>query len=507
MKLMKKNEVHAGVILSYIQIFVTFIGTFLFTPILLSGLGQQEYGLYQLIGSFVGYLAILDLGFSAAIIRYVAKYQAEDDKKGQENFLAMCLIIYGLLSILIVAVGFVLYGNIEIIFKNSLSTVEISKAKQMFLMLIFSTAFTIIGNVFTGALSGHERYVFQKYVGIAKSFLNLAFGALIVFLGAKSVELTGVNVFFNTMAFVVYAWYAICKEKIRFKLYYFDKPLLKETFYFSFFVFLQGIMGQVYYKLGDFILGVMTNTSVVAIYAIAMQMNSMLLCFVGAIAGVLLPKAAKLVAEGADGDRLTDFMIYSGRLILIVYAFITSGFMLLGKSFLQLWAGSTYTEAYHIVLIVAIASLASRIQTSGNDIARAYNKHAFLTVLYFGVALLNVAVSIFLVKLWGITGAAIGTGFTLIVGNTIIANIYYHRVFKINVLRFFRECFKGILPAIMLSVFVGITISKIIPGEGLLLFVGRGIIFVVVYALFMITIGINKTERKLVYSLLRGVET
>jgi O-antigen/teichoic acid export membrane protein len=44
-------------------------------------LGDEEYGLYTLIGAFVGYLSILELGLNNAIIRHVAKYKVEKNKQ------------------------------------------------------------------------------------------------------------------------------------------------------------------------------------------------------------------------------------------------------------------------------------------------------------------------------------------------------------------------------------------------------------------------------------------
>ena len=67
-----------GAILSYVSIIVNTIIQLLYTPFLISKLGQSEYGLFSLINSVIGYLTVLDLGFGNAIILYTAKYRAKE---------------------------------------------------------------------------------------------------------------------------------------------------------------------------------------------------------------------------------------------------------------------------------------------------------------------------------------------------------------------------------------------------------------------------------------------
>ncbi|HBL06286.1 MAG TPA: polysaccharide biosynthesis protein, partial [Clostridium sp.] len=153
------SEYKHGVILSYVSIGLHMIVGLLFTPFLIRTLGTAEYGLYQLIGSFVGYLTIFDFGLSATIIRYTAKYNAMDDREGLQNFLGMHLIIYIFLSILTALVGMFIYFKIDIILGNSLTVQELSSARNMFLLLVISFSVSILGYIFTGVIKGNITFV------------------------------------------------------------------------------------------------------------------------------------------------------------------------------------------------------------------------------------------------------------------------------------------------------------------------------------------------------------
>ncbi|HIR11820.1 MAG TPA: oligosaccharide flippase family protein, partial [Candidatus Fimenecus excrementavium] len=87
-----------GVIYSNILMVVEIFSTMLFTPFLIRTLGQAEYGVYQLVTSLTSYLVLLDLGVGNSVIRYVAKYRADNDIQAQKKFLGVTTIYYLLIA-------------------------------------------------------------------------------------------------------------------------------------------------------------------------------------------------------------------------------------------------------------------------------------------------------------------------------------------------------------------------------------------------------------------------
>ena len=69
----KGNQLKAGALLSYVNLAISTVIPFLYTPIILKILGQAEYGLYSLANSIIGYLSLLTLGMGGAIGRYYMK--------------------------------------------------------------------------------------------------------------------------------------------------------------------------------------------------------------------------------------------------------------------------------------------------------------------------------------------------------------------------------------------------------------------------------------------------
>ena len=102
---MNSRQYKVGAILSYLSIFIGNIVGIIYTPIMLRMLGQEEYGLYALVGSMIATLSLVDLGFGNACIRYISKYRALGDKEKEYNVNGLFLLINTVIGILALIIG------------------------------------------------------------------------------------------------------------------------------------------------------------------------------------------------------------------------------------------------------------------------------------------------------------------------------------------------------------------------------------------------------------------
>ena len=72
------SQLKIGIVLNYINLALSGLIPFFYTPIMLSILGQEEYGLYRLSGSLTSYLSLVSIGLGAAITRYLIKAREEN---------------------------------------------------------------------------------------------------------------------------------------------------------------------------------------------------------------------------------------------------------------------------------------------------------------------------------------------------------------------------------------------------------------------------------------------
>ena len=310
-----------GVVLSYVDIFISTILMFAYTPFFLRALGQSEYGLFSLASSVIGYLAILDLGFGNAIVVYTAKYIASGEIKKEKKLHDTIFSVYLTMSAISLIIGLVLIFFASQIFGEKLNLEEIKKLKIMFAMLTFNLVLSFPFSIYSSILTAYENFIFLKILRILKTLLLPMIAIPVLLLGYKSISIVAILSFINL--FVILTIYIFCKKKINLQISTknFDKNTLKEIFAYSFFIFLGMIVDQVNWHVDNFILGVVAGTTAVSLYAVANSVNTMFLTLSSTISGVMLPKISKMVSANSSNDELTNEFIKVGRLQFYIIFF------------------------------------------------------------------------------------------------------------------------------------------------------------------------------------------
>ena len=476
---------------------------FAYIPILLHYLTKNEYGLYQLIGSLIAYMAVMDFGLSTTIVRYYSKYKALRDKKGEENILAIFSIIYGIITIVCILIGGVLYSFIESIYGNTLNVAELNSAKTMFLILLGNVAITIPSNIFAAVIIAHERFIFLRLVAILQTCLKPLAVISVFAYEANAINLAIINTFFNFFVITCNIYYCYKKLNFKAKFYYWDKLLVKEVLVFSFFIFLNVIVDQLYWKTSQLVLGAVSGTVAVAVYAVAVQLDMAFMSFSTGISGVFLPKLSAIVATTKNMIAVDELFIRIGRIQYLILAFICSGFLIYGKQFIFLWIGDGFEEAYYIASLLMVALLVPLIQSLGVSILQAMNKHAFRSKLYTLIAIFNFVISIPLAKQYGGIGCAIATSGAFFLGGWIIINIYYYKIIHLDILKFFKEILNLTIPLLIVA-FFALLGEHFITETSISILVGKIMVYIAFYGIIMWKFGMNKYEKGLIVGLFHG---
>ena len=155
-----KSEIKSGAILGYINMIVSVVVTFFYTPIMLRFMGQQEYGLYSLVSSVIAYLSVLDMGFGNAMVRFVSKSQAKKDKEKEKEINGLFLFLYSIIGIIALVIGIILTINIEKFFSYTLSFEELYKAKIIMGILVGTVAISFPLSIFDSYVIANEKFNF-----------------------------------------------------------------------------------------------------------------------------------------------------------------------------------------------------------------------------------------------------------------------------------------------------------------------------------------------------------
>lgn len=373
-----------GILLSYIQMVSNVLVKFIYTPFLLRELGQNEYGLYSLVMSIVGYLAILDLGFGSTVTRFTIKYKEAGDKDGLYRLHSTLSLFYVIIGVIALIVCFILSCSTQSIFGATMTPTEIQKLRLMIFLVGVNLLFSFPLQISTSVIIAYERFIFKNGLYLIKTFLQPATMVLLLYLlHIKSVGAIIVVTAFNLLTYLIYYIYAVKKLDFKVSFSKIDKTLVKPLFSFSVWMFLMMVFEQLQYNSGQFILGMFQSSDVVAIWGIAMIFILNYRSLSTAIANVFIPSLMALTFNhDAEGIKNTVSRII--RLQTLVLVFILLNFILFGKEFLQLWAGDAYVEAYKCTLIVMIPQTLALVLDFCYLLQMAENKLKYRTITVFG---------------------------------------------------------------------------------------------------------------------------
>ncbi len=496
---MAKDEKKLGIIIQYINILLNISITVFFTPFLIRQLGDSEYGLYRIVQSFAGQLSIMTFGIGILVTRNIVRFDTLGQKKEKENFLAMSGFIAGVLFLLIILIGFILYLSIDSIFGKTLNSLELSKIKILYWILVVNVAFSVLNDFNTGIISGHERFIFRNGAIFFRSIIRVCIIYFLLLLHGDSIVIVSTDLFLTVLLFLVNSTFSFFALKERIKYHYFDKHELFVAITFSFAIFLQAIVNQVNQNLDGVILGSLTDTKTVTLYSIGLTIFNMFNSFTLVIGTVFTPQATRLVTRNASADELTDFVIAPGRIQFMLGCLIISTFVIFGREFIRYWVGSSYSSAYKIGLILMIPALIPLVQNVTNSILDAMMKRLTRSLILIAMALIHVAASILLVKKFGYIGAAYGTAISFIVGNLIFVNIYLSVVTPLQLRRMYKELVSKTwyVVAFCICCFYPFFSS---PTRSLIEFAGKIIIYISTFTVMIYFFAMRKHEREVFLS-------
>jgi hypothetical protein len=124
-------------------------------------------------------------------------------------------------------------------------------------------------------------------------------------------------------------------------------------------------------------------------------------------------------------------------------------------------------------------------------------------MIFLGIALLTIFLTLIGTKFWGGIGSAVSIGISLLLGHGLFINIYYTRI-GIDIIRFFRELIPSFLTILIASIF-GIFMVHSQPIDSWLS-LGVGVVmFSVLYALLTYITVLRKDERASILHFLRNL--
>lgn len=488
------SQRRAGAILGYANIVVKNLVNLIYTPMLLSFVGQADYGVYQTCNSFVFSLSLLSFGFAGAYVRFFTQRRVKGDEAGIRVLNGMYLLLYLAVCAVALVIGLLLSSNVGLLFSGNFTVEEVGLMGSLMVILTFNIVCTLFSSVFDSYVVAHEQFRFQQSRQMLAAVATPGMAFLLLEFGMGAVGVATAQLAVNVLLLLLNARFAIVRLGMRFDLRHPDLMLFRAVAVFSAWLFANQICDIVNQNVPNMLLGMTTSSTVVAVFAVAVQVRNVFVSLSTALSNVFVPKVNAIVAESDDNSVLTRFMTRVGRYQMVLFCWVYGGFLFLGDFFVRRWAGEGFSDAYWLVVVMVLPLGIPLAQNVGIEIQKAKNMHRARSLVYLAMAVGNVAFTYLASPSLGYWAPAIAYVASIALGNGVWMNWYYHYRVGLDMGIFWRKNLSVLLcSAAVASVFL--TVTHFLPVTNWMGFLLWGVAYTVIFALAVYVSVLDVNEK------------
>lgn len=374
-------------------------------------LSTADYGLFSYALTLAGFLSFfLDPGINSILVREISKSSEEERMKlfSTTFVIKIGLVIIGALGVLFIAPSF--------------STLPGAIVLLPLVALILS--FDTFRGFFVALMDGREKMQWDAVISILTnaSITVLGFAFLAMSATAKSFTLAYViGTGIGAIAAFIMVFPYLKKSISRFSLKLVG-PIFNTAWPFA----IIGALGILLTNTDILIISWMSNASQVGIYSAAIRIVQMFYIIPSIIQASTLPALARLAKS--DNAKFRAAFEKTLGFVFLASVPLALGGAILGTQVMALVFGAAYKAGGHALTVLMVSMLFDFPATVIAAAIFSYNHQKGLIISSAIAGVANVALDLFLIPRFGITGSAFAT-----LGAQILSNWYlWHMMKKIN---------------------------------------------------------------------------
>jgi O-antigen/teichoic acid export membrane protein len=367
----------------------------------------ETYGVFSLIQTFI---LILSVVFTLGIQNVIVIELSSNDKD-EDNSLDFLLEIVKIILLTSLIPFLIIFFGKEILsdlFQNHALV-------KHFEILSIAIPFILLHEVFLYYFIALKKFVVY---GLCMFFLPSAiFCALIVFFKNEVVESHLITLFFVVSYFLVFIFEAIIIfNNVKIKHLTKKMSLYKRILNKSLPMMLSGVMVLLLNWTDVIMLGIMRTEDEVGIYNAAFKIGFIVMIVISTFNVIIIPRMSELFHNG-NFTELKKVVNQTTRLVTLLTLPLVIIIIVFGKFVLSHF-GTDFIKGYNVLIIITTASFFNTACGNGDQIMNFSNNQNTLMKLSLSSLLLNIILNLFLIKSFGIEGAAFASLLSTIFFNT-----------------------------------------------------------------------------------------
>ncbi len=487
----------------YVTLAIELLLGIVMLPVNTRHLGQSDYGLWMLAASIVAYFPVFELGYAAAMERFVAHYRTQRDAAAI-NELASTLVFvfatFGLTAFAVVAVG---AWHLDSWF--NLTPAQARTGGIVLLLVAGQFALGLPFAIFGAVVNGFQRTILNSIVGTAVALAVAAVNVSVVLAGGGLVTLVGLMTATRMLGYAAYrlnAYRVFPMLQIRPSL--FRLARLREVTGFSVYMLLQDVSNRLNYATDPMVIAAFLSTGAVAIWTVAQRLADVVMQLTNQLNEVLFPIVVDC-DSGQRDDRLREVLVQGTRISLASAVPLAGTLALLAGPVIIAWTGPAFSAAIVIVQILALTVLVRVGSATAGIVLRGAGHHRLLAVSNLVAALANIGLSILLIRTRGLPGVAFAT--LLVVTVRAVAVLIPVACVRVQ-LSLWRFVATAVWPAVWPALLVlgpFAFVRESLGGGSLLRVLVNGATVCLLYVVVFISVAIGRQDRSRYLGKLRSI--
>ena len=474
-----KNLAIRGVLFNWFGRVSSFLISFVLTPILVRGLGNESYGIWSILMTLTTYYALADLGLRGAGVKFISQYAATKDWENVNKVLVTCLGLFLVLAACLVPVVLLVAWSIP----AHLNTEHVGLA--VIRLVIVLTGATVVlgipGQVFAAVLAATKRFDLSNALGVTIQLTQSTILIIVVWRGGGIVEMAQVTLLVAILAQVSRIVLAkVALPQARFSIQFLDREMAGRLIRFGSLNVVQGIGRLISKSAGTVLVGFILGPVQVTYFSIAESLTKKSTELSRSICSVLMPVASQFEAQERHED-LERMLLVGTSVLAALGAGLAIVFVVLGDALISSWIGAEYVKSTYPILSVLSISLVITTASNGlRSILRGTNRMRLLAGMGICEALVTLVLGVGMLELFGLEGMPYAILITQLMISGIVLPYATCKAIDLPINKYLnRGVFPGLLAAVpMLLFLVGSTVC-IPPTNLILLVIHAGIALIV----------------------------
>jgi len=379
----------------------------LILPFNVAHLGTSAYGLWVLAASVTAYFSVLDMGYSGALVKFVAQYRTRRDGRALNEILSTLFFIFVLAAVVMYGVAGILAVYIDAVFH--LAPDQTHTARIVLLVVTLNVAASTAFSVFGGVINGFQRYDLNNLVGTASSVVTSVVNVVMLLAGFGLVELVVAMTAVRVLTLLIYRANAYrVFPGLRISASLFRRARLREVTGFSMHMAVIDWANKLNYSVDALVVGAFLNTTAVAVWAIAQRLAELSQRLANQLNDILFPAVVEN-DTAARLDRLQRIFIEGTKLSLATVVPMSGSMLLLAHPLIVAWVGPDFTGSVLVLQLLSVTVMIRVGNATGMTLLKGAGSHRVVSAANIGTALCNVALSVAMVRPLGLMGVALGT--------------------------------------------------------------------------------------------------